>query len=57
MSKLGYCPICLAPGKLRERRIDGNDICENGHEYPSKSVLMKINDQADCVEDEKYMTD
>lgn len=38
----GFCPTCKAPGKARERRLDGNDVCENGHKYPSKSAL------ADC---------
>ena len=33
---LGYCPVCGAPGTLRERRINGDDICANGHRYPSK---------------------
>lgn len=36
MSYYGYCPICMAPGKTRERRVNGNDTCENGHTYPSK---------------------
>ena len=39
MSNYGYCPICGAPGKTRERRPDGNDICERGHTYPAKSAL------------------
>lgn len=37
----GYCPKCGAPGKQRERRPNGNDICENGHEYPSRDALVK----------------
>lgn len=37
----GYCPHCGAPGKNRERRINGNDTCENGHVYPSKSSLKE----------------
>lgn len=35
----GYCPICGAKGTFRERRADGNDLCENGHQYPSKEAL------------------
>lgn len=35
----GYCPKCGAPGKLRERRLNGDDICENQHRYPSASAL------------------
>lgn len=35
-SVYGYCPICGAEGVLRERRMNGNDRCENGHIYPSR---------------------
>ena len=35
MSVYGYCPRCGAPGKYRERRLDGDDTCENGHKYKS----------------------
>ncbi len=35
----GYCPICGAPGVQRERRINGDDECANGHKYPSRSAL------------------
>ena len=35
----GYCPLCGVPGMQRERRFDGNDKCENGHEYPSAKSL------------------
>ncbi len=38
-STYGYCPVCKARGKSRERRPNGNDTCENGHIYPSKSSL------------------
>lgn len=37
----GFCPTCGANGMLRERRIDGNDKCANGHTYPSKSALTE----------------
>lgn len=36
----GLCPLCGAPGKTRERRLDGNDTCVNGHTYPSKDALI-----------------
>ncbi len=36
MSDYGFCPYCCAQVELRERRPDGNDICENMHEYPTK---------------------
>ena len=35
----GYCPKCGAKGKARERRLNGNDICENNHIYPSKDAV------------------
>lgn len=35
----GYCPICGYLGQQRERRIDGNDKCINGHTYPSKNAI------------------
>lgn len=37
----GFCPECGAKGALRERRIDGNDKCANGHTYPSKTALAE----------------
>lgn len=36
----GYCPHCGAKGKMRERRIDGNDVCENGHTYNSNYAKL-----------------
>ena len=38
----GYCPICGAIGVLRERRLNGNDTCENGHVYASRDAVKKI---------------
>lgn len=35
MFEYGFCPVCHAPGKSRERRPDGNDTCERGHTYQS----------------------
>ncbi len=40
----GYCPQCGAPGELRERRPDGNDVCRNGHTYPSRTALTAKED-------------
>lgn len=34
----GYCPVCGAPGRTRERRPNGDDTCENRHKYPSKDA-------------------
>lgn len=31
----GYCPACGTPGITRERRPNGYDMCENGHQYLS----------------------
>lgn len=35
----GYCPICNDIGTAREKRLNGNDICIQGHSYPSASSL------------------
>lgn len=38
----GYCPTCGSVGVMRERLFPaGNDICENGHEYPSRKAVKK----------------
>ena len=34
----GFCPICGKPGVTRERRLDGNDTCSNGHTYKSAAA-------------------
>lgn len=34
----GYCPKCGEVGISRERRPNGNDVCENGHTYPSSEA-------------------
>lgn len=41
LSAYGFCPHCGAKGKMRERRPDGNDTCEKGHVYPSRSAVYK----------------
>ena len=35
----GFCPKCGAEAIRRERRLNGDDICANGHKYPSKDTL------------------
>lgn len=35
----GYCPVCGSPGALRERRLNGDDICKEGHRYPSQNAV------------------
>ncbi len=35
----GYCPKCGAPGMMRSRCRNGDDICEKGCRYKSKSAL------------------
>ena len=42
MSDYGFCPRCGAPGQQRERRINGNDTCQNGHVYPSKDAVYPM---------------
>lgn len=39
MVSLGYCPTCHAKGVKREKRPNGNDICANGHSYPSRNAI------------------
>lgn len=33
----GQCPHCRGKVVQRERRLNGNDTCENGHVYPSRA--------------------
>jgi hypothetical protein len=33
----GRCPHCRGRVVERERRLNGNDKCENGHIYPSRA--------------------
>jgi hypothetical protein len=35
----GKCPVCGVAGKTRERRLNGNDTCINGHTYPSAEAI------------------
>lgn len=37
----GCCPQCGADGAMRERRLNGNDTCANGHVYPSRDAVQK----------------
>jgi hypothetical protein len=39
MSVYGNCPICGTYIESRERRINGNDRCANGHVFPSKKAV------------------
>jgi len=42
-----FCPHCYAPYAVRERRINGNDTCGNGHVYPSiDAVMLTTSDSA-----------
>lgn len=36
----GRCPHCGGNVVTRERRINGNDTCEDGHVYPSRSSIL-----------------
>lgn len=40
-SSYGYCPKCGAEVTIRERRMNGNDECANGHKYPMRETLFK----------------
>lgn len=33
----GRCPTCGGAGKARERRPNGDTICENGHKHSSQA--------------------
>lgn len=35
----GWCPKCGATGTTRERRPNGDDICADGHKYPSRTAI------------------
>jgi hypothetical protein len=48
----GYCPKCGAKGVKRERRPNGNDVCEKGCEYPSKDALKKPKASKDDEDDD-----
>jgi len=39
MTEYGRCPTCGKHGVSRERRLCGNDICEDGHVYPSANSI------------------
>ena len=36
----GRCPHCGGNVVTRERRLNGNDTCEDGHVYPSRSSIL-----------------
>lgn len=55
MSVYGFCPQCGAPGKMRERRPNGDDVCERGHKYPSRTALRF--DIESAKEQARYQTD
>lgn len=46
MNPYGYCPVCGSEIASRERRPDGNDICDEGHKFPSKDA---ISDKGECL--------
>lgn len=43
-TKYGRCPKCSGLVVSRERRPNGNDICMNGHTYPSKDTITMNSD-------------
>ena len=51
----GYCPECGAKGVMRERRLNGNDKCANGHTYPSsKSTPPQLEQEQEPVADDFF---
>lgn len=36
------CPVCGSEKFSRERRPNGDDVCENGHKYASKDSKKKV---------------
>jgi len=50
-TRYGFCPQCGAQGVQRERRIGGDDTCENGHKYPSHTSLTSNAEFLDDDED------
>ena len=40
-NRYGYCPVCGACGVSRQRRINGDDMCINGHTYQSANALTE----------------
>lgn len=44
----GRCPVCGVAGKTRERRLNGNDTCINGHTYPSADAITRAADQVNA---------
>lgn len=35
----GFCPICSGPGVQRQRRLNGDDMCTEGHRYKSSESM------------------
>lgn len=46
-SVYGFCPQCKAPGKITEKRINGNTICEKGHTHPRAAFLYPTDGDSD----------
>lgn len=38
----GKCPKCGEKGICRERRPNGNDVCKEGHKYPSSTAVYPV---------------
>ena len=54
MSNYGFCPKCGGITINRERRMNGNDTCENGCVYPSAETLHKRPESGFKTTDPKY---
>lgn len=47
------CPECYSTIFSRERRINGNDTCQNGHTYPSKCSIRLDKSDIDFLKEIK----
>jgi hypothetical protein len=61
MSNYGLCPQCGKEGHSRERRLNGNDGCVNGHTYPSSTAVYtsvtSIEDEISAIYDDCSVKD
>ena len=49
----GLCPLCGADAISRERRVDGNTSCADGHVFPTKMTTPYPEESAEETSDTK----
>jgi len=54
MSKCRQCPICGGEGISREKRMNGNDSCANGHSYPSVNPVLSEDELRERIEESLF---